>query len=381
MERLGSHGFLPFFSALADPRSPQGRRHELVDVMVIAVCAVVCGSRGWTDIEFFGEVRKEWFATFLKLPHGIPSRDTFARIFSVLDAEAFGRCFSNWAQALNRALGGNHIAIDGKTLRRSFDKAAKKSAIHLVSAWAVDNQLVLGQVKVDSKSNEITAIPKLLEMLNLKGSTVTIDAMGCQTDIAKGVVDKGGDYIFSLKGNHAQIHNQVRDFFTQAKATAYREIEHDAWEVTEKGHGRIEERMYVLSSEVDEIEGKGNWMNLQTIGLVDAKRTIGENTTQEDRYFLSSLKQDAEVFSKAVRGHWGIENTLHWCLDVTMNEDQSRIRIENCAENFALLRKIALNLLRKDNNKKLSLPRKQMLASMDTNYLLNVLMGATQPRP
>ena len=374
---MGDIGLVTFFLGVEDPRLSRGCRHLLLDIMMIAICAVVCGSRGWTDIEEWAQAHEKWLSTFLELPHGIPSADTFARVFSIIDGEQFQKCFSQWAQAVNQASGGKLIAIDGKTIRRSFNVAAEKSAIHLVSAWSVENQVVLAQVKVTDKSNEITAIPRLLDLLNLKGTTVTIDAMGCQTDIASRIVAKGGDYVFSLKGNQETIHQEVSKFFEGARKSEFKELNHDTWEITEKGHGRIEERVYRQSAEVDWLDGKGKWKGLRSIGMVDAKRIIEEKITAETRYFLSSLAQDAEKFAKAVRGHWSIENGLHWCLDVVMNEDQSRIRIKNAAENFAVLRRIALNLLKKAPHKKkrISMALKGRRCGWDHDYLLKVLFS------
>ena len=267
MDELKKTSLVTFFMGVEDPRLQRGRRHHLLDIMVIAVCAVVSGSRGWSEIEEWADGNEKWLRTLLELPHGIPSADTFARVFSIIDANKFEQCFSEWVQAVNRFCGGKLIAIDGKTLRRSFNRAAEKTAIHLVSAWSVENQLVLAQVKVDDKSNEITAIPKLLDMLNLKGNTVTVDAMGCQTDIALKIVDKGGDYVFSLKGNQQTIHGEVKEFFEDARANRFQELNHDKWEITEKGHGRIEERFYLHSSEVNWMEDKGKWKNLTSIGV------------------------------------------------------------------------------------------------------------------
>lgn len=377
MKKLENIALVTFFLGVEDPRLQRGRRHRLLDIMVIAVCAVVCGCRGWSQIEEWAEGHEEWLKTFLELPHGIASADTIARVFSIINAEQFELCFSQWAQEVNRASGGKLIAIDGKTIRRSFDTAAQKSAIHLVSAWSIENQVVLAQVKVDDKSNEITAIPKLLNLLNLKGTTVTVDAMGCQTDIALQIVNKGGDYVFSLKGNQGTIHKDVMEFLEDERKNKFKDLNHDIWEITEKGHGRIEERFYLHSGEVKWIEDKGKWKGLDSIGLVDSRRIMGEKVSEETRYFLSSLEQDAEQFAKAVRGHWSIENGLHWCLDVVMNEDQSRIRIKNAAENFAVLRRIALNLLKKASHKKkkAGMASKSRLCNWDRDYLLKVLFG------
>ncbi len=377
---MNDTALVTFFLGVEDPRLQRGKRHRLLDIMVIAVCAVVCGCQGWAQIEEWAEGHEEWLKTFLDLPHGIPSADTFARVFSIINAEQFELCFSQWAREVNRSCGGKLIAIEGKTIRRSFDTAAEKSAIHLVSAWSVENQVVLAQVKVDNKSNEITAIPRLLDLLNLKGTTVTIDAMGCQTAIALQIVNKGGDYVFSLKGNQGTIHEEVKEFFEDERKNKFKDVSHDTWEITEKGHGRIEERFYLQSGEVKWMEDRGKWKDLKSIGFVDSKRIIGEKTSEETRYFLSSLPQDAAQFAKAVRGHWGIENGLHWCLDVVMNEDQSRIRVKNAAENFAVLRRIALNLLKKAPHKKkrAGMASKSRLCNWNRDYLLQVLFGSIE---
>ena len=377
---MNDTALVTFFLGVEDPRLQRGKRHRLLDIMVIAVCAVVCGCQGWAQIEEWAEGHEEWLKTFLDLPHGIPSADTFARVFSIINADQLEPCYSQWAQEVSRTCGRKLIAIDGKTIRRSFDTAAEKSAIHLVSAWSVENQVVLAQVKVDNKSNEITAIPRLLDLLNLKGTTVTIDAMGCQTAIALQIVNKGGDYVFSLKGNQGTIHEEVKEFFEDERKNKFKDVSHDTWEITEKGHGRIEERFYLQSGEVKWMEDRGKWKDLKSIGFVDSKRIIGEKTSEETRYFLSSLPQDAAQFAKAVRGHWGIENGLHWCLDVVMNEDQSRIRVKNAAENFAVLRRIALNLLKKAPHKKkrAGMASKSRLCNWNRDYLLQVLFGSIE---
>jgi predicted transposase YbfD/YdcC len=275
----------------------------------------------------------------------------------------------------HQASQGQLIAIDGKTLRRSFDTATKKSAIHLVSAWAVENEVLLGQIKVDEKSNEITAVPKLLRMLMLKGAVVTLDAMGCQKENTKIIYKKGGDYVISLKGNQTTLHQEVKEFFEEQLKHPDSTIKLDTFESIEKGHGRIEVRKYVQTETLDWITAKVGWAGLKSIGYVTSTRIIGEKTSTETRYFISSLSLNAKRFGAAVRGHWAVENNLHWCLDVQMNEDQCRKRVKNAAQNFALLRRIALNLLKAEKTKKGSMKGRSKLTGWDHDYLLKVLLG------
>lgn len=368
-------GIITHFSIVRDPRMQRKKKHKLIDILVIAICAVVCGAEGWEEIERYGQAKFEWFKTFLELPHGIPSDDTFARVFSIIDPVEFHKCFSAWVAVMKESLKGLTVAIDGKTLRHSFDTATGKNAIHMVSAWVVENQIVLGQLKVDDKSNEITAVPKLIDMLNIGGSTVTTDAMNCQTQIAAKIIDKGADYVFCLKGNQGTIHGEVKEFFEFCEKEKFKEVPHDYFETTDKGHGRIEIRKYWQTNDIAWLDDRGNWKGLTTIGMVNSERIIGEKSTSETRYFLSSKKVDAEKFAESVRGHWGIENGLHWCLDVGMGEDDSRIRRKNADENFAVLRHIALNLLKQETSKKCGIKAKGKLCCWDNDYLLKVLWG------
>ena len=368
-------GIMGHFSILRDPRMQKKKRHRLIDILVIAICAVICGAEGWEEMERYGVAKFEWLKTFLELPHGIPSDDTFARVFSIIDPIEFQRCFAAWGAAMKESLKGLVVAIDGKTLRHSFDKATGKNAIHMVSAWVVENQMVLGQVKVDEKSNEITAVPKLLDMLNIQGSIVTTDAMGCQKEIAAKIVDKGAGYVFCLKGNQGNLHADVRDFFLFCEKENFKDVPYDYFESTDKGHGRIETRKYWQTNDIAWLQDKENWKGLNTIGMVTAQRIIGEQTTTETRYFLSSMPLDAEKFSHPVRGHWGIENGLHWCLDVGMGEDDCRISRRNADENFAVLRHIALNLLKQNKTQKCGIKAKGKLCCWDNKYLLKVLWG------
>ena len=362
-------------SNLTDPRVERTKRHLLVDIVVIGICAVICGSDTWAGMEEYGMAKYEWLKGFLELPNGIPSHDTFGRVFSRLSAEEFRESFLGWINAVNEITGGQVVAIDGKTLRRSFDKASDKAAIHMVSAWAEANRLVLGQVKVDEKSNEITAIPKLLNMLDLSGCLVTIDAMGCQKEISKLIIKKEADYVLALKGNHGNLYEDVKFFFDDALTNGFGEFKYKYHETIDKGHGRIEVRRYWMVSDINWLDEKNQWKGLRSIGMVESERIMGEETTTEKRYYISSLTGDAQKFAYGVRGHWAIENSLHWVLDVAFREDESRIRKGNGAENFALLRHIALNLLKQERSSKVGVKIKRNKAGWDNDYLLKVLFG------
>jgi predicted transposase YbfD/YdcC len=363
-----AQGIVTHFSVMRDPRVERTKRHRLIDIIVLAVCAVIGGAETWVDLETYGEAKEEWFKTFLELPNGIPSHDTFARVFSVLDAEQFRQCFYEWVRAVNEIKPGQLLAIDGKTIRRSFDAATGKTALHMVSVWAVENDVVLAQVAVSEKSNEITAVPKLLDMLSLKGNTVTMDAMGCQKTTLAKIVDKGGDYLVSLKGNQETLHDSVKAVFAGARETNFQNVDHDSFETQEKGHGRLETRRCWTVSDVEKLPEASLWKGLKTIAMVESERTLKEKTPRETRYYISSLPNDAGRILKGTRDHWKVENSLHWCLDVAMNEDQSRIRIGNAQKNWAVLRHIALNLLKQEKSKgKKGIKGKSKLTGWDTN--------------
>jgi predicted transposase YbfD/YdcC len=381
MDRPPGAGIRDHFAALTDPRCDRAKQHQLLDIVTIALCAVICGAEGWTDVEAFGQAKRPWLRTFLALPNGIPSHDTFGRVFAALDPEQFQRCFLGWVQAVvarshGQLTPGQVVALDGKTLRRSHDRANGKAAIHLVSAWASENRLVLGQLKVADKSNEIAAIPALLEMLALQGCIVTIDAMGCQTAIAQAVIDRGADYVLALKGNQPALEQAVRAMFGEAQATGFRGLAHDRHETVEKGHGRIETRRCWTIREPEHIaylDEPGRWPGLRSIGMVEAERTIGAATSHETRYYIGSLAGDARQFGRAVRAHWGIENGLHWVLDIAFREDDCRVRQGEAAQNFAILRQVALNLLREERTAKIGVKAKRLKAGWDERYLLRVL--------
>ncbi len=365
-----SNKLLDYFIDVTDPRVERTKLHKLEDILSIAICATICGAEGWTEIAFFGQCKQKWFETFLELPNGIPTDDTFRRVISSLKPDEFEACFQRWTRAIS-----NHqsdiIAIDGKTLRRSHDNAEGKSAIHIVSAWACQNKMVFGQIATDEKSNEITAIPKLLETLVLDGSVVTIDAMGCQKKIAKKIKESNGDYIFSLKGNHGRLHEEVKLFLDDAIANRG---DYDYGCTTDGGHGRIELRKIWYSENVQWMQDRQQWQGLSSLVAVESQRTVGDKTSTERRYFISSLIGiDAKTIGQMIRYHWGVENKLHWSLDVSLGEDNSRIRKGFGAENVSRLRRIALNLLKQDKLTKCGIKIKQHKAGWDEKYLQKIL--------
>jgi predicted transposase YbfD/YdcC len=361
---------------LPDPRVRRTRRHALVDILVITLCAAICGADDWVAIARFGRAKRKWFREFLTLRQGIPSHDTFGRVCAALDPEAFKTAFLAWVQTLAELLPGDVIAMDGKTLRRTFDTAGEKAAIHLVSAWAAAQGLCLGQVKTEAKSNEITAIPKLLEVLALAGRVVTIDAMGCQTALARTIHAKGGEYVLSLKGNQTRLHDDIRLFFADAQTHAFQGLSHTTAETVDGDHGRIEVRRAWATEDLAWLAGHHRWPGLRSVISVEATRTVGDHTTRETRFFISSLPPDAAPLARIVRSPWAIENSLHWVLDVAMRQDQTRIRTGHAPENLAILHHIALNLLKQDRTEKLGIKNKRLAAGWDHDYLLRVIMGA-----
>jgi predicted transposase YbfD/YdcC len=366
------------FEKIEDPRIERTKLHKLIDIIVIAICAVICGAEDWVAIEEFGKSKEKWFKQFLEMPNGIPSHDTFGRVFARIDGEQFQKSFIEWVQAISWVTQGQVMAVDGKELRRSHDQTLGKSAIEMVSVWACENRLVLGQQKVDEKSNEITAIPELLNLLEITGCIVTIDALGCQTKIAETIADNGGDYILALKENQGQLYEDVELAFKDALQNGWRGVEHDYHKTVDKNHGRIEIRQCWTISGADYIRhlrNANNWKNLCTIVMVISDRYVGDERTTKTRYFISSLDNDARRILWAKRAHWQVENSLHWVLDVAFSEDYSRVRKGNAAQNFAIIRHIALNLLRQETSLKIGVKNKRLKAAWDENYLLKVLLG------
>jgi predicted transposase YbfD/YdcC len=364
---------------LPDPRVPGRCEHDLVDVLVIALCCLLCGGEGFNDMEDFGRAKRKWFRTFLRLRSGIPTHDTFNRVFAALKPEAFLEVFMAWTQTLRTTVAEEIVALDGKALRRALDQGDSPRVI--VSAWAESNSLVLGQMEVPDKTNEIIAVPKLLRALELSGCIVTLDAMGCQKQIAKEIKEADAEYVLALKGNQGQCYEEIKSYLDDAvarhheKAPAKKNAVPLAYEETVgKDHGRMETRRYWQSGDLDWFAGKAQWEGLRSVGVVQSMRQVGEAAPSvERRYYLSSLRVDVAKFARAVRGHWTIENSLHWILDVQCGEDRSRARAGHAAANLATLRRLALNLLKQDRTKKRGIKGKQLNASWDHRYLLSLL--------
>jgi predicted transposase YbfD/YdcC len=375
-------GLVEHFAELADPRVERAKRHSLLAVVTMALCGVICGAESWVEIEQFGHAKAEWFATFLDLPNGIPSHDTFGRVFAHLDAQQFEACFTDWMRAVAGVLPAQVIALDGKTVRRSHDRAAGKAALHLVSAWASANRLVLAQVAVDDKSNEITALPLLLRQLALSGCIVTIDAMGGQREIAEQIVAQEAEYVLALKDKAPTLYEEVQDTFALARAGGFAEFAAVDWDYARhvsKGHGRLEVREHWVLSDPAVLAYLAEavpWPGLCAIGLVEAERRLSDGRVErEARSYLLSTRLRAHQFAEAVRSHWGIENQVHWLLDVAFHEDESRVRIGQAAENFAVLRRLALHLLKQDTTAKCGIKARRLKAGWSHEYLLHILAG------
>jgi predicted transposase YbfD/YdcC len=363
------------FGELEDPRVVGRCDHQLIDVILVAVCAVLCGAESWSEVEEFGQAKEAWLRQFLALPAGIPSHDTFGRVFRLLDAEEFQRRFRDWVARSFHVPADQVIAVDGKTARGSRDRFSGQKAIHLVSAWARDSGVLLGQRKVDDKSNEITAVPELLKLLFIQGCIVTVDALNCQKDIAQTIVEQKADYLFALKANHPQLHQDVVEWFDWASQRQFRAVPHSFHQTVDKGHGRLEIRRCWALHDPHAFEALAHydgWAGLRSIAMVQRERRLPERTQTETVYYLSSLPADAARILQASRAHWSVENSLHWTLDVTFGEDGSRVRLDDAPENFAVLRHIALNLLKR-HPVKLSLKRKRFRAALDDAFLLDLL--------
>jgi predicted transposase YbfD/YdcC len=372
---VGAH-----FADLEDPRMDRTKLHQLIDILMIAICGVICGAETWNDIEEWGRTKEGWLRGLLALPNGIPSHDTFRRVFCLLDPEQFQACFMSWIQSVYTITDGQVIAIDGKTLRRSHDRTAGKAAIHMVSAWAELNRVVLAQTKVDDKSNEITAVPELLKVLELAGCIVTLDALGCQKEFTHLIRAKDADYVLAVKENQGHLYEDIKDLFDTEfeQAIPFEGIVHDHCQTINKDHGRIEIRQcWTISDQefLKYIRNHDDWEGLSTVAVVRAERRYAETREVEYRFYVSSLPGDASRLLQATRSHWGIENCVHWVLDVIFHEDDSRMRKDNSPHNFAILRHIALNLIRQEHTSKRSIKGKRLKAAWSDDYLQAVLGG------
>ena len=369
------------FGDLPDPRIERTKRHQLLDIITIAVCAVLAGADSFVEIEEFGRARLDWFASFLELPNGIPSHDTFGRVFARLDPRAFEGCFLGWMQAIlprtNAPLAGQVVAVDGKLARRSHDRGAGRPPIDLVSAWATDTQLVLGQLAVAAESNEIPAVPALLQLLDLAGAVVTLDAMHTQTATAQTIRERGADYVLAVKDNQPTTRAIIETFFAEAAREGWRGVQHEHLTTEDAGHGRVETRRYWTSADPELLAylsaGTQQWPDLGCVGMVERERLTAAQTSREVTYYLSSLNGSVASFAASVRAHWGIENGQHWVLDLAFREDESRVRVGHGAENLAIIRRIALNLIRLDRATKGSVHTKRLRAGWNHDYLLHLL--------
>ena len=362
------------FSALPDERQQYKVRYPLLDIVLITIVGVICGADGWEAIEEVGKNKLKLLKKYGDFHYGVPVHDTIARIMSAIEPSQLQDCFISWMKEAEMNTQGDIIAVDGKTVRRSHNKKEKLSAIHMVSAFAAENGVVLGQVKTDVKSNEITAIPALLSKLDIQGAVVTIDAMGCQKAIAKKIIQKEADYVLAVKGNQGHLSGAIRDLFEIAHQENFNRLSHQFTEEIDKAHGRVEHRRYWITEDLSSISDlMCQWKGIKSIGMVESQRHIGDKITVECRYFITSLKETAPLFSKAVRRHWSVENELHWVLDVTFREDDSRIRRENGAENMATARHISLNMLRQEKTCKKGIKAKRFKAALDTNYAEKIL--------
>jgi predicted transposase YbfD/YdcC len=362
------------FSDVKDIRIERGKKHKLIDIITIAICAVVCGADGWIDIEMYGIAREKWLGKFLELPNGIPSHDTFARVFSQINPDEFNKSFLNWIKGISKITAGEIIAFDGKQSRNSGDEKNGKGVINTVSAWAASNRLVLGQKKVEGKSNEITALPELIKVLDLAGCIVTIDAIGCQREIVGKIVEKDADYIIAVKKNQPTLYEQIEQLFKQAIKTQGKDLNISSFNSREMNRGREEIRNYLMITDVAErIDPLQKWKKLTSIGMVESVRVVNGKTSVETRYFISSLEKNAQRLAEGIRGHWSIENSLHWVLDVAFDEDNSRIRKDNAPANFATLRHIAVNIIGQNKSRKLSVRSKRFLATLDEEYSIELL--------
>lgn len=370
-----SASFSEFFCELSDPRMRRQQLHPLINILFISICAVICGATSFVDMQDFGKAKKEWLKLYLDLTNGTPSHDTFNRVFSIMNPDEFGKCFIEWTHAISENACGDIIAFDGKTLRHSFDTATGMSAVHVMNAWSNANDFCLGQLKVDGKSNEITAMPALMKMLDIKGSIVTADALNCQKNIAEQIINQGGDYVLALKSNHQFLHEDVKLFFDDAIIDGF-DVAYTSYEQDDYGHGRVENRKYfcVGVAELDFLRNKDEWKGLKSIVCVQSQRCKKDSESIETRYFISSL-DSIQQNAKSIRHHWNIENKLHWVMDMDFDEDACRVRLDHAPENFAMLRQIAHNLIKRESSKNISVRRKINKAGWDNDFLTRIVVG------
>ena len=364
---------LDHFTNLTDPRIDRTKDHKLIDIIAIAICGMLCGADNWVAMEQYGHAKEEWLKQFLELPNGIPSHDTISRVFARLDPKEFEQCFRDWVKTIAQLVPGEIISIDGKTVKHSGSKTKNQKPIHVVNAWACEQRLVLNQTKVKNKSNEITAIPELIEVLELSGCLVTIDAMGTQTKIAQLIQERGADYCLALKGNHHYLHERVVHLFDQSEANDWSEVEHDFHRTINKGHGRMEIRRHWTIPVTELFFDEEKWLGLQSVGLIECVRKVGTETTTNKRYYLNSFSSDAQLLAHAVRSHWGVENNVHWLLDVAFREDDCPVHSDHAPENLSQLRKMALNLLSQEKTAKVGVANKRLKAAWNNQYLAKVL--------
>lgn len=373
--------FISIFSSLKDPREDnEYKLHLLIDIISIAICAVICRCETWDEVAEFGDMKKEWFKKFLRLPNGIPSHDTFRRVFMLLDPKQFNQCFSDWTHHLSKGVDNDIIPIDGKTVCGSADNSLGKKAIHMVSAWSSENGIVLSQEKVSEKSNEITAIPELLKTIDISGSVITIDAMGCQKEIASQIIKNKGNYVLALKQNHLGLYQRVEEVFKKGIETNFKKMDYDYHETNDDGHGRSEQRNYFLLREFDFLKSSKDWVGLKSFGMVESFVNRDGKVTHEKRYYITSLNSTAERFGECVRTHWQVENNLHWVLDVNFNDDGDYKRAKNSAANFSMVKRLALNILKKDKSKG-TMRTKRLRATLNEKYLENLLFEAKALKP
>jgi predicted transposase YbfD/YdcC len=371
-KQLGEN-LMESLSTIKDPRINRKKKYPLAEVLMMAICAIIAGADSWQAIALFGKRKIKWLKKFMPLKNGTPSHDTVTRIFSILAPEAVHQAFIAWTSHVAAAMNAKHIAIDGKTNNCSFDKAKGIRSMHLVSAWASEVGLVLGQVKTDQKSNEITAIPQLLDFLSIEGCIITTDSMGTQKKIVSKIIEKKADYVMALKKNHPNIYIEIKMFFESANRNVFKDIQYDYHEATEQGHGRIETRKYWISSQIEAFKYAHGWEKLKSIGCVERIRTIDGKTTHETHYYITSLDQDVLLFAKSVRQHWGVES-FHWVMDVVFNADKNRTRAGVAAQNFALAQTISLNMLKQEQTQKSSIRLKRLACALDETYLETVLL-------